>query len=69
MIPCAFCERPLTCAACQTPYLPESAEAYAALSRIEQPVACPACEHLLVCHWCRTPYDGLPSPEDGEEES
>jgi hypothetical protein len=58
MVPCAFCERPLTCEACQTEYAPPTAEAYEALSRPESIIVCPRCEKVLVCHWCKTPYDG-----------
>ena len=63
MFPCAYCERPLTCAVCRVPFLPETAEVYAALSRAEQPITCPACRGLLVCHWCKTPYDGGQGPD------
>ena len=67
MIDCAYCENPLTCDGCGSAYLPEGPEAYAALSRAEQPIACPACGRILVCHWCKTPYDGLSEGEDGPD--
>ena len=67
MFPCAYCERPLTCAACRAPFTPATAEEYAALSHAEEPIACPACERLLVCHWCRTPYDGGARVDDGPD--
>ena len=58
MVPCAYCERPLTCDGCGTPYKPPSQEHYEALSRPEVPIDCPDCHAVLVCHWCKTPYDG-----------
>lgn len=58
MLSCAFCERPLICDACQTPFQPASSEQYEALSRLETAVLCTECEQVLVCHWCKTPYDG-----------
>jgi RNase P subunit RPR2 len=64
-VDCAYCERPLICDHCQTPYIPPTAEHYAALSRSEVPVYCLECERVLVCHWCKTPYDG----GAGEDES
>ncbi len=66
MVPCAYCEQPLTCEACRTEYLPPSPEAYEALSRPEVALLCPSCEAVLVCHWCKTPYDGGASDEDGQ---
>lgn len=68
MIPCAFCERPLTCDTCGAAYLPPDADAYAALSRPEEPVVCPACEAILRCHWCQTPYDGV-TGSDGSSDA
>ena len=65
MFPCCFCERPLTCDSCGADYLPASPEAYAALSRPEQPIPCPSCGGVLVCHWCKAPYDGL-TQDDGD---
>lgn len=58
MLECAYCERPLICDGCRTPYAPPSQEHYEALSRPEVAISCPACEQVLVCHWCKTPYDG-----------
>ena len=67
MLSCAYCERPLTCDACQAPYQPADPEDYAALSRSEEPIRCPSCERLLVCHWCKTPYDGHPPDDPGPD--
>ena len=58
MINCPYCDRPLICAACQSPYVPPTQDHYEALSRPELPLECPACEAPLVCHWCKTAYDG-----------
>jgi hypothetical protein len=57
-MPCAYCERPLICDACDTPYSPPDRDRYDALSLADVPVLCPRCEAILVCHWCKTPYDG-----------
>ena len=35
MIDCAYCERPLICESCRTPYMPPSQEHYEALSQPE----------------------------------
>ena len=67
MFPCAYCERPLMCAACRVPFRPATADVYAALSRADLPIACPACEGPLVCHWCKTPYDGGEGADDGPD--
>jgi hypothetical protein len=67
MVECAYCERPLICDGCQTPYAPPSAEHYEALSRCEVAISCPECGQVLVCHWCKTPYDGL-ADEDADDE-
>jgi hypothetical protein len=64
MVDCAYCERPLICDACQTPYRPPSQEQYEALSQTEELITCAECGQVLVCHWCKTPYDG-----SGDEES
>ena len=65
MVPCAYCEHPLICDGCQTPYTPASQEHYEALSRPEVPVAGNDCGAVLVCHWCKTPYDGgAENPDD-----
>lgn len=66
MIDCAYCQRPLICEGCRTPYLPPTLEHYEALSRLEIPIVCEECGQVLVCHWCKTPYDGLES--EGEDE-
>jgi hypothetical protein len=63
---CAYCERPLICDACQTPYEPSTPEEYVALSAKEEAVACPACGEVLVCHWCKAAYDGEPTDETTE---
>ena len=68
MIDCAYCERPLTCDGCGADYLPGGPEAYAALSRGEQPIGCPSCGRILVCRWCKTPYDGRSADEAGEDD-
>ncbi len=57
MIDCAYCERPLICDACRTPFRPPSQEAYEALSQREVTLACPECGVVLVCHWCKASYD------------
>lgn len=68
MIDCAYCQRPLICDGCQTPYLPPSQEYYEALSRPEIPILCPSCEQIMICHWCKTPYDGQGDEmEEGSE--
>ena len=58
MIECAYCERPLICESCRTPYKPPSQQHYEALSQAEAALGCPECGAVLVCHWCKTPYDG-----------
>jgi DNA-directed RNA polymerase subunit RPC12/RpoP len=65
VVPCAACERPLTCDACQAEYQPPTEADYHALSQVEEPIICPACGSVLVCHWCKEPYDGL----EGEDVS
>ena len=60
---CAYCDRPLECEACRTPYVPPDQAHYDALSRTEVPIACEACGAVLVCHWCKTPYDGSAGDE------
>jgi len=70
MIPCAYCNRPLTCDDCGEPFLPPDPATYHSLSWTDHPIACPSCSHVLICRWCKTPYDGLldddPSaPDDG----
>ena len=65
MVPCAYCERPLTCSACRRQYTPPTQAAYEALSRPEVALSCPECEAKLVCHWCKTPYDGGADESDG----
>lgn len=60
---CAYCDRPLECAACRTPYVPPSQAHYDALSRPEVALACGSCGAVLVCHWCKTPYDGAAGEE------
>lgn len=57
MIPCAYCDRPLICAACQGEFVPPDAETYEALSRVESTILCLDCEAVLVCKWCGVPYD------------
>ena len=64
MIQCAYCERPLICATCTTPYKPPSQQHYEALSQREAKVDCPECGTVLVCQWCRTPYDGAERDSD-----
>lgn len=68
MVVCAYCERPLICDGCETPYTPPTQEAYEELSRPETSILCPQCEQVLVCHWCKTPYDGQAGDEDRAEE-
>ncbi len=63
---CSYCDRPLECDACRTPYLPPSQGHYDALSRPEVALTCGHCGEILVCHWCKTPYDGM-GGEDAEE--
>jgi hypothetical protein len=63
VVACAYCERPLICEACQTPYQPPSSEAYEALSQPEKALSCQSCGAVLVCHWCKTPYDALSEGE------
>jgi len=70
MLPCAYCERPLVCDACQSAYSPPTPEAYEALSLSGTEIICPTCEKVLVCHWCKAPYDGSPeADESGAEPS
>jgi RNase P subunit RPR2 len=59
MIDCAYCERPLICESCRTPYMPPTQEQYEALSHPDVAVGCPECGTVLVCHWCKASYDGL----------
>ncbi|MBV8488150.1 MAG: hypothetical protein JO161_07710 [Planctomycetaceae bacterium] len=66
MIDCAYCERPLLCDLCRTPYVPPTPEHYAALSQTNVALDCPECGTVLVCHWCKTPYDGQ---DDDESQS
>jgi RNase P subunit RPR2 len=56
---CAFCDRPLVCDACDTPWQPADEVQFRAMEQREVPVYCAECEQILVCHWCKTPYDGL----------
>jgi hypothetical protein len=58
LVPCAYCERPLTCDNCRIEYQPPTPEHYEALSRPEVVLTCLGCGAVLVCHWCKTPYDG-----------
>jgi hypothetical protein len=67
MVNCAYCERPLICESCRTPYAPPTADDYESLSRPEVAVICPGCETILVCHWCKTPYDGSTGDEPAAE--
>jgi hypothetical protein len=60
---CAYCEKPLTCDGCQTPYKPPTPADYEKVSEGDEAVFCPNCEELLVCHWCKTPYDGRADDE------
>jgi RNase P subunit RPR2 len=55
MIDCAYCERPLICESCRTPYTPPSQQDYEALSQPDVALGCPECGTVLVCHWCKTP--------------
>ncbi len=64
---CAYCDRPLECAACQAPYTPPSQAHYDAMSRPEVALTCGECGAILVCHWCKTPYDGM-GGEDIEDD-
>jgi RNase P subunit RPR2 len=63
MIDCAYCEHPLICETCRTPYVPPTREHYEALSQADVAVECPECGVILVCHWCKTQYDGLEGQE------
>ncbi len=67
MIECAYCERPLICATCSTPYKPPSQRHYEALSQREAELECPECGSVLVCQWCKTPYDGAERDPDGSQ--
>lgn len=64
MVPCAYCERPLTCESCRAEYVPPTPEHYEALSRPEVVLSCPACGATLVCHWCKSAYDGIAGFEE-----
>jgi hypothetical protein len=66
MIDCAYCEKPLVCAACNAPYVPPTQNHYEALSHPDVPLACPECGSVLVCRWCKTPYEGLVEEELAE---
>ena len=59
MVDCAYCERPLMCDVCRTPFKPPTQEEYQALFQPEVGLACPECGAVLICHWCKTTYDGL----------
>ncbi len=59
MIDCAYCEHPLICETCGTPYVPPTREHYESLSQRDAAVGCPECGTVLVCHWCKASYDGL----------
>ncbi|QEH33102.1 hypothetical protein OJF2_15990 [Aquisphaera giovannonii] len=67
MIDCAYCERPLLCDGCGTPFVPSSPEEYQALSWRDTPIRCPGCGMLLVCRWCKSPYDGRDGQPEGED--
>jgi hypothetical protein len=56
---CAYCEHPLICETCRTPYRPPTKEHYEALSHPDVALQCPECGTVLVCHWCKASYDGL----------
>ena len=47
MVPCAYCEKTLTCDACLAEYRPPDQETYEALSRPEVTLLCPECEAVL----------------------
>jgi hypothetical protein len=64
MVDCAYCERPLICDACRTPYKPSTPDEYQALSQREAGLSCPECGTVLVCHWCKTPYEALTDEKD-----
>ncbi len=64
MIECAYCERPLICETCGTPYTPPTHEHYEALSQPNVALDCPECGSVLVCHWCKSAYDGADADED-----
>ena len=63
MIDCAYCEHPLLCDLCHTPYASPTREHHQALSQPDLPIDCPECGTVLVCRWCKTPYDGLDDDE------
>jgi hypothetical protein len=67
MIDCAYCERPLICEACGTPYAPPTQEHYAALSQSDVALDCPECGKALVCHWCKGSYAGAEDDEGTTE--
>jgi len=55
-VKCSFCDRPLICAHCNTPYEPPGKAEYEGAFEAETPVACPHCDVVLVCHWCGAPF-------------
>jgi hypothetical protein len=67
MVDCAYCEHPLICDACRTPYKPSTQEEYESLSQLEVGLSCRECGTVLVCHWCKTPYEGLSDEKDDSD--
>ena len=64
MIDCAYCERPLICDACRTPYKPPTRKNTRHSRSPRSALPAPSAATVLVCHWCKTPYEGLTEEKD-----
>jgi hypothetical protein len=62
MIKCSFCEQPLVCKHCRTPFRPRSGSAHVGVFQPDMEVDCPACQKVLVCQLCGFAY-GEPDEE------
>ena len=61
---CSFCETPLVCKACNSPFRPRNPQALAAVYQPDMHVACPECQELLVCKTCGFAYGEEEKDED-----
>lgn len=61
---CSFCEQPLVCKACQTPFQPPSGEAHLGVYQPDTAVHCPKCQKPLICKNCGFDYASDEEDED-----
>jgi len=62
MIKCSFCEQPLVCKHCRSPFQPRSGEAHVGIFQPDTEIACPECLKVLTCKACGFAY-GEPEGE------